>query len=73
MNQKKELHHEVVRESQRKLVAQHRSSGTLPVCDRLPDATGGLRFATTTGYFLANPPVASAIHITIHYLRFTIH
>jgi hypothetical protein len=51
---RKELHHEVVREIRNTLLFWH------PVGVRsLPASTDGLRFASTTGYFLATPRVAS--------------
>jgi len=55
---RKQLHHEVVRETQRNLLPalliwQPRRGAVI-----LSASTGGLRFATTTGYFLANLRVA---------------
>ena len=41
-----------------------------------PDSTGGLRLATTTGYFLATLQVASLhfkLEFVFHPLRFTTH
>jgi hypothetical protein len=42
------------------------SSGTPSGCSFLPVSTGGLRFATTTGYFLATLRVASFTSTLIH-------
>jgi hypothetical protein len=42
----------------------------------VPASTGGLRFATTTGYFLATLQVASLhfkLEFVFHSLRFTAH
>jgi len=60
---RKELHPEGVRESERKprepsYLAPRRGAVFLRA------STGGLRFATTAGYFLANPPGCFAAHQT---------
>jgi hypothetical protein len=50
---KKALHHEVVRESQRKSFAYPSAGTPVGVRSLLTASTGGLHFVTTTGYFLA--------------------
>ena len=49
----KELHHEVVPESQRQSIACASHLAPRRGAVILPASTGGLRFATTTGYFLS--------------------
>ena len=36
---------------------------------RAASSTGGLRFATTTGYFLANPPGFASLHFRLEFAQ----
>ena len=56
---RKELHPEGVRESQRESFEYPPIWHPVGVRSFLPASTGGLRFATTSGYFLATLRVAS--------------